>query len=112
MKEKLLILPIFFIIFLGFLLAPTFKARAATAPIRILLVPGHDNTVWGAQYGNIKEADMNLVLATKIYNLLKQDKRFNVYITRDSGGYTKTFSDYLANKEDIATFELNAKEAL
>ena len=69
-------------------------------PIKILLVPGHDDTTWGAQYGNVKEADMNLVLATKIYNSLKKDKRFQVYITRDKNGYTKTFSDYFAKQKD------------
>jgi N-acetylmuramoyl-L-alanine amidase len=85
----------------------------AAAPIKILLVPGHDNTVWGAQYGNIKEADMTLAVATRIYNLLKKDKRFDVYITRDSKGYTKEFADYFANQQaDILAFEQNAKKAL
>ena len=81
--------------------------------VKILLVPGHDDEVWGAQYGNIKEADMNLAVATKIYNLLKKDKRFEVYITRDAGGYTKEFADYfLAQKDAISTFEQNAKKTM
>jgi N-acetylmuramoyl-L-alanine amidase len=83
----------------------------AAQPIRILIVPGHDNVVWGAQYKNIKEADMNLVLATKIYNLLKKDKRFQVYITRNSAGYTKTFADYFSlHRDDIIAFKENAKK--
>lgn len=83
----------------------------AVGPTKILLVPGHDNEVWGAQYGNIKEADMNLVLATQIYNILKKDKRFEVYITRDKNGYTKEFVDYFAkNKTDIISFKENAKK--
>lgn len=82
-------------------------------PIRILLVPGHDNEVWGAQYGNIKETNMNLVLATQMYNILKKDKRFKVYITRDSSGYTKEFSDYLTlHHTDIVTFEKEAKQKM
>ncbi len=82
-------------------------------PFKILLIPGHDNEVWGAEYGNRKEADMNLVLATKIYNILKEDKRFKVFITRDGNGYTKDFSDYFsAYKEDIISFEKNAKEKM
>lgn len=80
-------------------------------PIKILIVPGHDNEVWGAQYKNIKEADMNLVLATQIYNTLKNDKRFQVYITRNSSGYTKTFADYFdLHKSEIATWEAGAKK--
>lgn len=81
-------------------------------PVKILLVPGHDNDVWGAQYSNLKEADMNLVLATKIYNLLKKDKRFDVHITRNSSGYTKEFADYFeSHRADIISFKENAKKA-
>ena len=80
-------------------------------PIKILLVPGHDNEVWGAQFGNLKEAAMNLAVATRIYNILKKDKRFEVYITRDSKGYTKEFADYFANHQaDIYTFKEDAKK--
>jgi N-acetylmuramoyl-L-alanine amidase len=85
----------------------------ATTPIKILLVPGHDDEVWGAQYGNTKEADMTLALATRIYNILKKDKRLEVHITRDgsrSSGYTKEFEDYFAGNQDaISAFKENAK---
>lgn len=86
---------------------------ATKAPIKILLVPGHDDTTWGAQYKTIKEADMNLALALKIYNQLKLDKRFEVHITREWGGYTKEFADYFASQGDkIAAFEADAKSKL
>jgi len=78
--------------------------------IKILLVPGHDDEVWGAQYGNIKEADMNLRLALELQKILKRDKRLEVYITRTTGEYTETFSEYLANKEEINTFKENVKK--
>ena len=88
------------------------QVNAAT-PIKILLVPGHDNQNWGAEYGNRKEADMTLAVATKIYNILKQDPRFDVYITRDSGGYTKEFADYFpAQKDAIIAFEQAAKKIM
>lgn len=86
-------------------------AQEAPLPIKILITPGHDKEIWGAQYGNIKEADMNLVLATQIYNILKKDKRFEVYITRDQNGYTKEFADYFSNKKtEIISFKNSAKE--
>lgn len=85
-------------------------AQEAPLPIKILIAPGHDKEVWGAEYGNIKEADMNLVLGTQIYNILKKDKRFQVYITRDSGGYTKEFADYFKNKKDILSFKDKAQK--
>lgn len=114
-------LPVFFVILLVFstpffIYAKTVKKVTKTAtikPIRILIVPGHDNEVWGAQYGNIKEADMNLVLAKQIYAILKKDKRFEVYITRDSLGYTKTFADYFSlHQKDIKTFKENSKKEM
>lgn len=79
--------------------------------IRILLVPGHDNEVWGAQYGNIKEADMTLSLASELKINLEKDKRFKVFITRNWKGYTEIFSSYLANnKAKIKDFKNNAKK--
>jgi hypothetical protein len=106
-------LPFTLFIFLVIYFLPIFQVQASVAsPIKILLVPGHDNQVWGARYGNTKEADMNLAVAIKIYNILKQDKRFDVYITRDSKGYTKEFADFLIQKDAILTFEQNAKKLM
>ncbi len=88
------------------------KAEAAT-PIKILLIPGHDVEVWGAQYGTIKEANMNLAVAKRIYNILKKDKRFEVHMTRTDGGYTKEFSDYFSlGRADIISFRDTAKAAM
>ena len=100
--------------FLAFFLLPIFQAKAVlSAPVKILLVPGHDNEVWGARYGNIKEATMNLAVATRIYDVLKQDKRFEVYITRDSKGYTKEFADYFSLfGDEILAFAQNAKKIM
>ena len=102
------ILLIFLFIFLSY---PFLSQASVVQPIKILIAPGHNNKIWGAQYGNIKEADMNLVLATQIYNLLKKDKRFKVYITRNSKGYSKEFADYFSkNKTEIISFKNNAKK--
>jgi hypothetical protein len=61
----------------------------------------------------MKEATMTLILATKIYNLLKQDKRFDVHITRNSQGYTEEFANYFpAQKNEILTFEKIAKSLM
>ncbi len=102
---------ILFILFLVFSLSPVCYA-AETAAIKILIVPGHDDAVWGAQYGRLKEADMNLKLGTQLFNILKNDKRFEVHITRNDEGYTKEFSDYFASQQDnILAFRRDAKES-
>lgn len=106
-------LPIFLIITI--LLSP-YLVYAETIiepkPIRILIVPGHDNEVFGAQYKNVKEANMAAALGLRMYAILKKDKRFQVYITRNEESYTKIFSDYFKNNMDaIEVFKDNAKKA-
>ncbi|MEI8174374.1 MAG: N-acetylmuramoyl-L-alanine amidase [bacterium] len=89
------------------------NTNATIKPIKILLVPGHDNVYSGAQYGGLKEAVMNLVVASKIYNILKKDNRFEVYITRDQNGYTKEFADYFVNnKKEVLSFTEEAKKKM
>lgn len=107
------------ILFIFFLLAPFSRINAVEttfAPaklIKILLVPGHDAEIWGAQYGNTKEANMNLAVAGRIYDILKKDKRFEVYITRGDLGYTKEFANYFANqRETILAFKESAKKEM
>ena len=96
-----------FILILFFLYSSN---ASAALPVKILLVPGHDNEVWGAQYGNIKEADMNLRLANELLKILKKDKRFEVHITRDHLGYTTPFANFFAQPEEIIAFKENAKQ--
>lgn len=106
-------------LFSGFFLAilfllPVFSVSAQVVkPIRILIVPGHDNEVYGAKYNGLKEADMALALGNDIFDNLKKDKRFQVFITRDDGGYTKDFSDYFNNHmSEIKTFKEDAKKKM
>ncbi len=76
---------------------------------RILIVPGHDDESYGTSFRGVKEADMNLKLGLYLYDLLKKDKRFKVFITRDKNGYTKEFADYFENnKDEINNFIKNS----
>jgi len=117
MIMKKVLFSLFFLFFSFLIFFPPFYIFATdfspNEPIKILLVPGHDNEMWGAQYGNIREADMNLVLATRIYNLIKEDKRFKIWITRDSMGYTPEFADYFSlHRQDIVSFKKDSKKRL
>ncbi|OGI85821.1 hypothetical protein A3A01_00445 [Candidatus Nomurabacteria bacterium RIFCSPLOWO2_01_FULL_39_17] len=109
MRKKLFILS--FILFFSAVFVPVFLLYASE-PIKILIIPGHDNEVWGAQYGNMKEADMNLRLGTELFNVLQKDKRFEVYITRNLLGYTIEFANYLMNQTDIILFRDSAKKVM
>ena len=103
---------LFFVLSIIFLFTPVVFSYAAV-PIKILLVPGHDKEIWGAQYGNVKEAAMNLAVASRIRTLLKKDNRFEIYITRNIEGYTKEFAEYFSTKrEEIISFKDNARAAM
>jgi N-acetylmuramoyl-L-alanine amidase len=112
--KKVSIVVLFISLFVPiFTLHATDSIGKAIVPIKILLVPGHDDVVWGAEYGNLKEASMNLAVASRIYNILKKDKRFEVYITRDKNGYTKEFADYFVDhQKDVLAFKEDAKKKM
>lgn len=56
--------------------------------IKIMIVPGHDSKNSGAEFGNIKEAELNLKLAKKIQQLLIEHKELEVVLSRDEMGIT------------------------
>ena len=92
------------------LLIPVFSVSAKTS-VKVLIVPGHDDGSWGTEFLGVKEADMNVKLALMLYDRLKQDKNFEVFITRDWNGYKKEFADYFQNNEEvILQFIKNSKE--
>ena len=87
------------------------KEKYENNGVKILIVPGHDNqSVAGAQYKGVKEADLNLQLALELYNLLSDDLHFETYIARDQDGYLVELDDYFRNNRGkIAAFRKRAK---
>ncbi|MFZ2149969.1 MAG: N-acetylmuramoyl-L-alanine amidase [Minisyncoccia bacterium] len=111
MKSRLFIFSILSLALLLPLYQVSAHAENTVAPIKILLVPGHDEEAWGAQYGRVKEANMNLAVAKRIRTILKKDDRFKVYITRDDKGYTKEFQSYFSlYDEEIKAFREKVKK--
>ena len=124
LKKLFILIFIFTLVPVFFVCASTDSVKKVqtvenTKPIKILLVPGHDNETVGSQFKLVKETDMNLAVATRIFDLLKKDKRFEVYITRDNsseivpGEYTKEFSDYFnQHRDEIIAFKEEAKKTM
>jgi len=90
---------------------PFLNVQAEGGQVKILLVPGHDNKSPGAIYGNLKEKDMNLVLANKIMDILKKDQRFDVHITQNSSGYTPGFVDFFKAKSKSVEIFMESSKA-
>lgn len=76
------------------------QVAEARKPIKILLVAGHDDDIWGAQFGARKEVDMNRELSSFLEELLENDKNFDVVTTQTAEGYTKEFETFLEDSED------------
>ncbi|MBX4210693.1 N-acetylmuramoyl-L-alanine amidase [Candidatus Parcubacteria bacterium] len=80
--------------------------------VRVLIVPGHDNEYFGTSYKNLVEGDMTLKLGTRLAELLKNDPKLSVTVTRDATWYTPQFANYFnTNKEGILAF-INAHRDL
>ncbi len=80
-------------------------AQNSGRKVRILIVPGHDNDSWGTEYKGIKEADLNLALAENLADFLRQEKEFEVILSRDNNGYNPAILSYISkNKGEIEKF--------
>jgi len=78
---------------------------AANRKVEILLVPGHEPDFGGAEYADIKERDMTVELAQELQNLLDQNDRYEVFVTRDNKSWSPTFADYFKNYwKDISSW--------
>lgn len=74
-------------------------------PIRVLLVPGHDQTTVGAAYLGMREVDMTLALAQKIKTQLSADPRFQVTVSRTDTGYFSELQRYFdRNRRTVDSF--------
>jgi N-acetylmuramoyl-L-alanine amidase len=117
---------IYSILILSIILSPILSVQAATPlelinkyktavqtgkKVNVLIVPGHDDQYWGTEFGEFREADINVAIGQYLFDYLKNDPRLNVQITRTQMGYTDTFNNYFAtNQEAIQQFIRNSKE--
>lgn len=67
------------------------------AKVRILIVPGHEPDYGGAEYGSLKERDMNVELSKYLMQMLENDGHYQVFTTRDEKDWVPAFKDYFAN---------------
>jgi N-acetylmuramoyl-L-alanine amidase len=85
--------------------------------VKVLIVPGHDNENYGAEFlkypgakkgekGNIKEADLTLKVALSLYEKFSASEQIDeVYLLRDENGYVPEFTNYFnENKSEIEKF--------
>ncbi len=79
--------------------------------VRILIVPGHEPNYGGAEYGALKERDMNRELAQDLATYLKSNTHYEVFVTRDGNEWSEPFADYFKNNwQDIIDWQKASAE--
>ncbi|MEA2715588.1 MAG: hypothetical protein QOG91_616 [Candidatus Parcubacteria bacterium] len=68
--------------------------------VRILLVPGHEPSYGGAEFGSLKERDMVVELADDLRRFLASSDRYEVFVTRNTEGWYPIFDEYFKNGWD------------
>ena len=89
-------------------------ASYKTDKIKILIVPGHNNDSFGAQFKGIKEAQMNAELGQELFEFFQKDGKFEAYAIRiKNGDYSQWFSDYFeSNKEEVEKFREDSRKQM
>lgn len=80
-------------------------SKYADSNLKILIVPGHDNEYYGTSFEDIKEADLTLKIGSYLFDYLRQNKKFKVFIVMDENGYLPEFREYFKKEdENIQSF--------
>ena len=72
-------------------------ASQGQAKIRILLVPGHEPDYGGAEFGSTKERDLTVELANNLQQILANNSKYQVFVTRGTTAWAPEFADYFKN---------------
>ncbi|MDD4804768.1 MAG: N-acetylmuramoyl-L-alanine amidase [Candidatus Pacebacteria bacterium] len=75
--------------------------------IKILIVPGHEPNFGGAEYRNLKERDLNLILSEKIKKNLEKNRKFEIITSRDTNGWNPKIESYIENNKDNILYWIN-----
>lgn len=83
------------------------------AKVKILLIPGHEPDFGGAEYMGILERDVNVALAEKIADNLRQNSKFEVIIGRDFYNWNSDLANYFkSNMMEIEKWKDGQKSAM
>lgn len=87
------------------------KASRKGEKVKILIVPGHEPQFGGTEYGDAIERDMAVVIGENLKSFLKQNKNFDVQITRDFMNWNPELNKYIVdNWEEIKKWKQQKKD--
>ncbi len=81
------------------------KAKSGEDTFKVLIVPGHDDVSSGAAFGGLREADLALAAAQKLYEEFGADKYIEARLARTSEGYDPDLAKYfIDHRQDILDY--------
>ena len=79
--------------------------------VRILIVPGHEPNYGGAEYGAIKERELNVELAENLATFLKSNQKYDVIVARGHERWNPIFETYFKDSwNEIIAWQKDHKQ--
>lgn len=79
--------------------------------VRILIVPGHEPGFGGTEYLDLKERDINVVIANELASQLQKDPHLEVVVARDETAWNPMLAAYFATQWDAIKSFVSGKKA-
>ena len=102
-----------FILLSFFILATLYPSTTLSAePIRVLIVPGHDDDSWGTEYNGIREADLTMRVGEALAAQFAKNSAYEATLLRGRDGYLSAFETYFAEHREVVRAEVVAKKKI
>lgn len=80
--------------------------------VKILIVPGHDDSAGGTEFSGIREADMNLAVGEALRSAFSKNGAYEATLLRDGRGYLPAFERYFGEHQDEVRAEVSEKKKM
>lgn len=88
----------------------TVNTKTSEEKVRILIVPGHQPTTGGTEFGGVNERDVAYDIAEALAGLLSQNPHYDVMVSRSKTEWNPLLQDYFdAHMPEIEAFTQSQK---
>lgn len=81
--------------------------------IKVLIVPGHEKSGGGTQFGDFREYDANIELGEYLYDYLRSHRLYDPFLAQDEDGWHPILKKYFDDeREEILTFREEQRQQM